>query len=132
MSYQDTTSTWVFPSGSGETIVWVASNREPNLIPTISLDTISSSLYPKDSVVAAFIAALISSLVTALSTTANRRVVDPVGVGTRCAAPISLPFSSGITRPIAFAAPVLFGTMLTAPARLLLRSPFLCGPSRII
>ena len=46
--------------------------------------------------------------------------------------PISLPFSSGITRPIAFAAPVLFGTMLTAAARDLLRSPFLCGPSRVI
>ena len=44
-------------------------------------------------------------------------MVDPVGVGTRCAAPISLPFSSGITRPIAFAAPVLFGTIFTAPAR---------------
>lgn len=28
--------------------------------------------------------------------------------------------------------PVLFGTMFTAAARLLLRSPFLCGPSRVI
>ena len=39
---------------------------------------------------------------------------------------------SGITRPIAFAAPVELGTMLTAAARDLLRSPFLCGPSRVI
>ena len=51
---------------------------------------------------------------------------------TRCAEPMSLPFSSGITRPIAFAAPVEFGTMLAAPARARRRSPFLCGPSRII
>ena len=53
-------------------------------------------------------------------------------LGLRCADPISLPFSSGITRPIAFAAPVLLGTILTAAARDLLRSPFLCGPSRVI
>ena len=98
----------------------------------MSLDTISSVLYPKDSVADAFIFALISSTVTVPSTTAVRIVVEPVGVGTRCAEPISLPFSSGITRPIAFAAPVLFGTMLTAAARDLLRSPFLCGPSRVI
>ena len=53
----------------------------------------------------------------------------PVGVGTRWAAPMSLPFSSGITRPIAFAAPVEFGTMLTAAARERRRSPLRCGPS---
>ena len=35
-------------------------------------------------------------------------------MGTRCAEPISLPFSSGMTRPIAFAAPVELGTMFTA------------------
>ena len=65
-------------------MVCVASNREPNLIPTISEDTISSSLYPKDSLAAAFIAALISSFVTpAFLTTAVKIVVDPVGVGTR-------------------------------------------------
>ena len=33
-------------------------------------------------------------------------VVEPVQVGTRCAEPISLPFSSGMTRPMALAAPV--------------------------
>ena len=65
-------------------------------------------------------------------TTAIRMVVEPVGVGTRCAAPMSLPFSSGMTRPMAFAAPVELGTMLSAPARLRRRSPFLWGPSRII
>ena len=41
--------------------------------------------------------------------------MEPVGTGTRCAEPMSLPLSSGITRPIAFAAPVEFGTMFAAP-----------------
>ena len=36
------------------------------------------------------------------------------------------------TSPIALAAPVELGTMLTAAARDLLKSPFLCGPSRVI
>ena len=49
----------------------------------MSLETISSVLYPKDSVEAAFIAAFTSSTVTVPSTTAVRIVVDPVGVGTR-------------------------------------------------
>ena len=53
-------------------------------------------------------------------TTAVKIVVEPVGTGTRCAEPMSLPFNSGITRPIAFAAPVELGTMLTAAARALL------------
>ena len=88
-------------------------------------------MYPKDSFAAAFIAALISSFVTpAFLTTAVKIVVEPVGAGTRCAEPINFPFNSGITNPIAFAAPVLLGTMLTAAARDLLKSPFLCGPSR--
>ena len=56
-------------------------------------------------------------------TTATKIVVDPVGVGTRCAEPISLPFNSGITNPIAFAAPVEFGTMFTAAARERRKSP---------
>ena len=37
--------------------------------------------------------------------------MEPVGTGTRWAEPISLPFSSGMTRPMALAAPVLLGTM---------------------
>ena len=45
-------------------------------------------------------AALMSSTVTSPFTTACRIVVEPVGVGTRWAAPMSLPFSSGITRPL--------------------------------
>ena len=61
------------------------------------------------------------SLVTSAPlTTAVRIVVEPVGTGTLCAEPMSLPFSSGITRPIALAAPVELGTMLAAPALALL------------
>ena len=57
-------------------------------------------------------AAFTESTVTSLPlTTATRMVVEPVQTGTRCAEPISFLFSSGITRPIAFAAPVEFGTM---------------------
>jgi len=44
--------------------------------------------------------------------------MDPDGTGTLWADPMSLPSSSGMTRPMAFAAPVEFGTMLTAAARL--------------
>ena len=104
-------------------------------MPIISLDTISSSLYPNDSLAAAFIALLTPSSVTVSVesfNTAVRIVVDPVGTGTLCADPFSLPSSSGMTRPIALAAPVEFGTMLIAPALALLKLFFLCGPSRII
>ena len=59
-------------------------------------------------------------------------LVEPVATGTLCAEPINLPFNSGITNPIAFAAPVELGTIFAAPALALLKSPFLCGPSRII
>ena len=81
-------------------------------MPITSEDTIGSSLYPNDSEAAAFIAALIPSFVTSVPlTTAVRIVVDPVGTGTLCAEPISFPFNSGITSPIAFAAPVELGTI---------------------
>jgi len=69
--------------------------------------------------------ALMDSFVMSLPlTTAIRIVVEPVTTGTRCAEPMSLPLSSGITRPIALAAPVEFGTMLIAAARLRRRTPF--------
>ncbi|CVM36710.1 Uncharacterised protein [Streptococcus pneumoniae] len=46
-------------------------------------------------------------------------------VGTRMAKPSSLPFSSGMTSPMALAAPVEVGTMFWAAARARRRS-FLC------
>jgi len=65
-----------------------------------------------------------SALETLPLTTATNSVVEPVGTGTLCAAPSNLPLNSGITRPIALAAPVELGTMLQAAARAHLKSPF--------
>ena len=78
-------------------------------------------------------AAFTESTVTSLPlTTATRMVVEPVHTGTRWAEPISFLFSSGMTRPMALAAPVELGTMFWAPARARRRSPLRWGPSRII
>ena len=98
---------------------------------TMSLDTIGASAYSRypfnGPSAAARYAAWISSIDTSRPTCTVRSVADPVGVGTRIAYPSSLPFSCGITSPIAFAAPVLVGTMFNAAARARRRS--LCGPS---
>ena len=53
----------------------------------------------------------------------------PVGTGARTEMPSTLPFSSGMTSPIAFAAPVEVGIRLIAAARARRRS--LCGKSRM-
>ena len=49
-------------------------------------------------------------------------MTDPSGTGTRIAMPSSLPFSSGITSPIARAAPVEAGMMFTGAERMRRRS----------
>ena len=50
-----------------------------------------------------------------------------------CAEPISLPASSGMTKPIALAAPVEFGTILIAPSLWLCEDPLFCAdPSKSI
>jgi len=54
---------------------------------------------------------MVSTVMSFPFTTATKIVVDPVITGTRWAEPISFPFNSGITRPIALAAPVEFGTI---------------------
>ena len=51
------------------------------------------------------------------SSSTVRSTSDAVGTGTRTAKPCSLPASSGMTRPIALAAPVEVGTRLTAAQR---------------
>src|SRR3989304_9167295 len=87
-------------------------------LPIISDDTIGSSQYsripssaPWD---ASFMALFTSSLVTLFFNVATRSVMEPSTTGTLRAIPSSLPLSSGITSPIAFAAPVVVGMMLTA------------------
>ena len=70
-----------------------------------------------------------SSIVVLRSTSALRSTRETSGVGTRSETPSILPFSSGITRLVAFAAPVVVGMTLSAPARARRRS--LWGRSRI-
>ena len=67
-------------------------------------------------------AALISAGEASLLRSAVKSTTETVGVGTRKAMPVNLPFSSGMTRPTAFAAPVLLGTMFWAAARASRRS----------
>ena len=55
-----------------------------------------------------------------------RSVIEPVGTGTRSEAPSSQA-SSGRTRPMALAAPLEAGMMLSAAARARRKSE--CGPS---
>ena len=68
-------------------------------------------------VAASFIAALTSSTVTLRLVITVRSTTLPVETGTRKEIPVSLPFSSGITKPTAFAAPVVLGMMFIAAAR---------------
>ena len=76
---------------------------------------------------AAFIALLISSTVGAFLSSTTKSITEPVIVGTLTANPCNLPFNLGNTKPIALAAPVDVGTILTAAARALLKSR--CGAS---
>ena len=64
----------------------------------------------------------------ACSTSATMSTRDTFGVGTRTAMPSMRPCTSGMTTPVARAAPVVVGIMDTAPARARRRS--LCGWSR--
>jgi hypothetical protein len=73
-------------------------------------------------------AALIASALVARSTSTVRSTIDPVGTGARTAMPSRRPASSGITSPMALAAPVLVGTRFMAAARA--RRMSVCGPSR--
>ncbi len=78
---------------------------------------------------AALNAAFTSSRVTSLFSVQTKSVIDPVGVGTLYEFPFSFPLSSGMTTPMAFAAPVDVGMMFSAAARERRRS--LCGRSRM-
>ena len=73
--------------------------------------------------------ALTSSAVTSAPSCTTKSISDPSGTGARTETPSTLPLSSGMTTPIAFAAPVEVGIRLIAAARARRRS--LCGRSRI-
>src|SRR6476646_1835848 len=92
-------------------------------LPTMSADTSGSSLYSSTprydaSADASANAALISSTDAGVASSAVRSVMEPVGVGTRSDVPSSLPLSSGSTRPMARAAPVVLGMIDKAAARM--------------
>lgn len=89
--------------------------------PTISLETILSSLYsriPLRSLLAdAFLnSLLICSTVGSEDNSAVRSTNEPTGVGTLTARPFILPRSSGMTSTTDCAAPVDVGTMFIAAA----------------
>ena len=65
---------------------------------------------------ASFSAALILPGSSGSGVVKTRSTADPVGTGARIEKPFSLPFSSGSTRPTAFAAPVVVGIRLSAAA----------------
>ena len=115
-------------------IVLSESKIEEQEFPIISEDTIGSSQYCNipfsPGLSEAFLkAAFISSTVASFSRFTTRSTIEPSGVGTRSETPSSLPLRSGITRPIALAAPVDVGIMERAAALALLKS--LCGRSRL-
>ena len=66
---------------------------------------------------AALMAWVISSIVVVRLATNLKSICETFGVGTRVDEPSSLPFSSGMTRPIALAAPVEVGIWFSAAAR---------------
>src|SRR5262249_1529062 len=100
--------------------------------PMKSLETTSSSVYPRIPAMvppaASCIAALISARLAARVLRKVRSTTDTVAVGTRNAVPVRRPFKAGMHSVTALAAPVLDGMMF----RYALRPPrqsFLLGPS---
>src|ERR1019366_919136 len=123
LSYQATTLS-IVPS---RTAVNCESTIDENGEETMSLETIGSSVYcmipwSGPLAAAAFSAELISSPLVSRGVSTVRSTTEPVGTGARTAKPWSLPCSSGITRPIALAAPVEAGIRLIAAARARRRS----------
>src|ERR1700681_2211224 len=115
-----------FTQRSPTTLVYPESTMDEFELPLKSADTSSSSVYPRIPFIAPlaaeFNAALTDSTVAGLSTNTVRSTTLTFGVGTRMAYPSSFPFSSGITRCNALAAPVELGIILMAAARARRRS----------
>src|SRR5690625_1502071 len=117
LSYHETT----FTKLSSKTIVERPSTIEEYVEPTISLETIGSSVYSKipfkSPSAALRKASFTSSAVTFFSNSTTKSVMEPSGIGTRIAIPFNLPSNSGKTFPTAFAAPVEVGIIFSAAAR---------------
>merc|ERR1719262_1149928 len=104
--------------------------------PTKSVETTSSSPYPRMPFMgpsaSALIAATMSAIDAPFSMRAVRSTTETSGVGTRKAIPVSLPFNSGITLPTALAAPVAEGIMFAEAQRPPRQSlPPRLGPSTV-
>ena len=127
MSYHPET----FSNVPSTTFVLFASRMHEAGLPMKSEETSSSSVYSMipfiGPLAAARKASLICWTVTGFSTTTARSVSETSGVGTRMAMPSIFPLSSGMTREVAFAAPVVVGMIESAAARARRRS--LCGRS---
>src|SRR5678815_2297237 len=102
-----------FTMRSPETIVSGATKTAECGLPTMSWETIGSSMYCKiprrDPSDADFMAALTVAALTGFWVCALTSITDPAAIGTRIEIPSILPWREGITRPIALAAPVLVG-----------------------
>ena len=117
LSYQDRTRT------SLPSITWVCGRATVDEAATWfrSMDTSGSLVVASTPLsaplAAASIAALTSATVVSRVGTMLRSTTETLGVGTRMDEPSSLPFSEGITRPRALAAPVEVGIIDMAAAR---------------
>jgi len=93
---------------------------------TMSLETRGSSVYLRmpcsGPSAAALKASLSSSTLVSRAASKVRSTSEPVITGARTAKPVSLPLSSGSTRPTALAAPLDVGMRFTAAARARRRS----------
>merc|ERR1719428_234451 len=112
------------------------STTEDVFSPTKSVETTSSSTYPRMPFIGPSASALIAATIASMDAPFSRRAVksttETSGVGTRNAMPVSLPFSSGITLPTALAAPVDDGMMFSDAARPPRQSlPPRLGPSTV-
>ena len=105
-----------------------------SLVPAWSLETRGRSEYLMIPFMApsadALSTALTSSLLVPRATSSTMSTTDTLGVGTRMAMPLSLPFIGGYTRATAWAAPVEVGTIFTAAARARRRSRWLASRMR--
>ena len=116
-------------------IVAAASNVHDACEPTMSLETIGSSVYTSLPASGATLGRRLEGRVdlvdgdVAARPSATRSVTEPSGTGTRIDMPSSLPFRCGSTSPVALAAPVERRDDVHAAARARRRS--LCGRSRI-
>merc|ERR1719161_2539511 len=112
------------------------STTEDVFSPTKSVETTSSSTYPRTPFIVPSASALIAATIASMDAPFSRRAVksttDTSGVGTRKAMPVSLPLRSGITFPTALAAPVDEGMMFAEAHRPPRQSlPPRLGPSTV-